>query len=793
MKNGKKKFLELILAVILPAALCSNVAFADVYVSDGQSIGVVLPASTRSEVKDAKAAEIRVMTTGGTREYDGTPFRGGVFVEGLPEGFAVLKAETNEKDYALNVDDGEITVHVGELVIVNSDGEDVTDQLDLCVIEEATVSVLPRKVTIASGDAIKTYDGTPLKEEEAFIVEGSFIAPDSFHAEITGSQTLIGSSENTFTVEILADGKEINYDVTLLPGELEVVPALQQFAGMPEELDPTLVVSMSCEDKDYTLNEPVSFTISVTNIYAEPMTATLNGVNGLILDQMVITDIAPGETVFAEGTYVITEDDVEEGSCEPTVSVELGDFVVYADVLVFTVEPQGSLVLTVKETAQLSAGKVYALGETVLYSVTAENTGNIELTDIRVTNSLNGEELQLELLHPGEAHELVFSYVVTEADILRGAIRYSFTCTAEVPEGVTSSEIFPAVGESSTEAVKGRLTITESANTPDNGRSFTMGETIRYSIYVENTGNITLSNVVITDELSGESLFLGSIAPGKTATANTQHVVSHEDTITGYVRNKATATAENPAAVKESAPAPEILPGETEVPVAANAISVFVRQQWDDQGDIDGLRPNQVTVRLLADGSDTGKILVLQNGSWEGWFTDLPEAADGKRITYTVTAEPVVEYSSTVSGTQQTGYLLTSVHEREYITVSGFLNWHDGDNRRNTRPVSVTVRLYEDGREIAARVITEADGWAWNFGSFPVFRNGSCVEYTIGEDAVPGYYVLKDGFNITNSTTPRTGDGNSISLAMFGFVSSLAALGSIGIAMRGKRGKNRDK
>ncbi|MBQ7099829.1 MAG: Cna B-type domain-containing protein, partial [Oscillospiraceae bacterium] len=51
--------------------------------------------------------------------------------------------------------------------------------------------------------------------------------------------------------------------------------------------------------------------------------------------------------------------------------------------------------------------------------------------------------------------------------------------------------------------------------------------------------------------------------------------------------------------------------------------SVSVKKIWDDNDNQDGLRPNDVTFRLLANGVDTGKTLVITGSSWTGTFTDL--------------------------------------------------------------------------------------------------------------------------------------------------------------------------
>lgn len=84
---------------------------------------------------------------------------------------------------------------------------------------------------------------------------------------------------------------------------------------------------------------------------------------------------------------------------------------------------------------------------------------------------------------------------------------------------------------------------------------------------------------------------------------------------------------------------------------------------WDDADDQAGLRPSSVTVKLYADGEDTGKTLVLTNvDHWTGAFTDLPKYKNGKEVAYTVKEVPVNKYQSSISGGLVKGFVITNRH-----------------------------------------------------------------------------------------------------------------------------------
>lgn len=92
-------------------------------------------------------------------------------------------------------------------------------------------------------------------------------------------------------------------------------------------------------------------------------------------------------------------------------------------------------------------------------------------------------------------------------------------------------------------------------------------------------------------------------------------------------------------------------------------INVSVTKKWSDANDKDGLRPDSVTIKLFADGNDTGKELVLTEATgWAGSFDNLDEYANGKLIDYTIEEVKVDGYTAEISGSMETGYVVTNSH-----------------------------------------------------------------------------------------------------------------------------------
>ena len=197
-------------------------------------------------------------------------------------------------------------------------------------------------------------------------------------------------------------------------------------------------------------------------------------------------------------------------------------------------------------------------------------------------------------------------------------------------------------------------------------------------------------------------------------------------------------------------------PGKTQVPV---------KKVWNDAENQDGKRPDSITVKLLADGQDTGKTLELnKDNNWSGSFTDLDVNKAGKAIKYTIEEVSVAEYESKVTGDATTGFTITNSYTPAKTSVSVKKAWDDKDNQDGKRPASVTVKLLADGQDTGKTLeLNAANGWAGSFIDLDADKGGTPIQYTVVEVTVPGYTskVTGDaasGFTITNSYSPETVD-----------------------------------
>ena len=168
--------------------------------------------------KDVPFAEGDVTVSGYEAKYDGAAHGIGVTVADGIAGAVVRYATAVDGEFAATeptlTDVGSMTVWCeiaapGYITQTNS----------------ATVTITKRAVTLTSGDASKVYDGSPVLSGDVHIAGDGFAASEGATFTVTGSQTSVGTSENTFTYTLNEGTKAGNYDITTVNGTLTITRA----------------------------------------------------------------------------------------------------------------------------------------------------------------------------------------------------------------------------------------------------------------------------------------------------------------------------------------------------------------------------------------------------------------------------------------------------------------------------------------------------------------------------------------------------------------------------------------
>ena len=270
-----------------------------------------------------------------------------------------------------------------------------------------------------------------------------------------------------------------------------------------------------------------------------------------------IASLAPGafdSTTFS-GTYTLTQADIDAGSYTNTASVSGRDpankVVSDTDPDVQPILPRPSIVLEKTSSLDLGSDGRATPGDLIRYSFKVTNTGNVTLDNVQISDALAGVVLSggpLNDLAPGASNSSAFSasYALTQADIDRGSVLNTATVTGTPPSGPAVSDDDDALQPLPQDA-KLELLKVGTLNTGSNS-SADAGDSITYVFTVRNTGNVTLTNIIVSDpKITVVGGPIASLAPGASDNSLTGTYILKAADIGGIFTNTATASGRDPA------------------------------------------------------------------------------------------------------------------------------------------------------------------------------------------------------------------------------------------------------
>jgi len=190
--------------------------------------------------------------------------------------------------------------------------------------------------------------------------------------------------------------------------------------------------------------------------------------------------------------------------------------------------------------------------------------------------------------------------------------------------------------------------------------------------------------------------------------------------------------------------------------------SVSGDKKWNDGDNQDGIRPDEVEVKLLANGAPIQNQTLKPDptGKWSYKFDDLDKYDnDGNLINYTVEEDEIQGYTASYEKTA-TGYDIINEHKPETVDVKGDKKWLDDNDKDKKRPDEITVGLYVDNTKIQETKATKANNWEFKFENLPKYKKGKKIEYTVKEEPVEGYTssikkVSDNVYQIVNTITGK--------------------------------------
>jgi len=428
----------------------------------------------------------------------------------------------------------------------------VTSQLQIPIIPNPTLSMVKSSTTtqVTAAGQVVNYDYL-LKNEGNEILTGITVS-DSLLIPVTCVKTTLNPGESTtctasYTVtqaDIDAGGVLSN---TATADSDQTVPVHAR-VEIPIIQNPTISIKKSSTTTQVTAaGQVINYEYLVTN----EGNVTLTGVTvcdcRLIPVSCGMTTLSPGQSMICTSSYTVTQADMNAGGYLSNKSKVDSDQTgpVIDEMQIPIVQ---NLKLTIKKSS--TTAQVTAAGQIVNYSYLVTNEGNVALTNITVSDSLLIPVMcEKTTLCPGTSMTCMASYTVTQADIDAGMYLTNIaTAVSDQTGAVTDQLDIPIIQDP-------KLTINKNPAT----QSVNIGADAEFFITVKNTGNVTLTDVTMSDPLAPDcEKTFPSLAPYAVETytctvPNVTQGFTNVSTATGITPGGSTVTATGTAVVKLTA------------------------------------------------------------------------------------------------------------------------------------------------------------------------------------------------------------------------------------------------
>ncbi|MGB8813563.1 MAG: DUF11 domain-containing protein, partial [Paracoccaceae bacterium] len=338
-----------------------------------------------------------------------------------------------------------------------------------------------------------------------------------------------------------------------------VVPAIQA---------PALTLTKSTlEDQpgDFFNGNSIDYNYLVLNsgnvTITAPITVSDNLIPSVSCPALPVGGLLPGASINCTGSYTLTAGDIAVASTTNNATATDGTTTSPVDTV--TIPNSGTPALSIVKTVQsVSSGAATfnQVGQTITYNYQVTNTGtagyasDVTIFDDQIS-PISGDTLCFDSVGGTQTFDQLdvvncpATYTVTQADMDRGFVLNEATAKsifAPASPNPTPVQSLPDTANVAA-ATNPELTVTKSA-APASGAA--LGATITYTIIAENTGDVTLSNVVVTDSkvpvLTCDQPDPVTLAPGSDLVCTGPYTVTQADIDAEVIDNTATADAVSP-------------------------------------------------------------------------------------------------------------------------------------------------------------------------------------------------------------------------------------------------------
>ena len=271
-------------------------------------------------------------------------------------------------------------------------------------------------------------------------------------------------------------------------------------------------------------------------------TVTLTGVT--VTDELTglvknVPDLAPGSSASYNTTYTLQQTDLDnngggDGRLENTSVADSNQTMPVSDTESLPLLAKPLLFINktfVNVTGGNENGLADAVGDELNYQIVLANPGNVTLTDVSLSENLTQLNLTGLTLAPGAVEVYQVAYTLQQSDLDNngggdGSIDNLAVADSAQTLAISDTESVPILSRVGMAFDKDFSGVTGGNN---NAWADYAGDVLNYSFKVTNIGTVTLTNVTVTDDLTGLSETLTSLAPGMTQTYTSTYILQQSD------------------------------------------------------------------------------------------------------------------------------------------------------------------------------------------------------------------------------------------------------------------------
>lgn len=475
----------------------------------------------------------------------------------------IINEVSDNADLALYIDVNKSTVGEGESLIYTFTVKNIgTDLVENVSVNDITIPEI--KLTKNANDSDDLHPGKT--------------------CTFTSEYTILSTSDDGYFInEAVAVGEKNGVSTTSEKSQAKVLVSNKKTE---------LTVNKSVNRAKAIIGDLLEYTIIVTNTGE----TVLNGINVVdtqksgsitFINNGSTNDLKPQESVIFIGNYIVNQIDIEDNKI-----INIAKISAVSDngeeITIFSNEAVTTIINSSLKLKKTVNNEFPLPGETITFNYTVTNISINPIKDVKIKDDLFNSNIlspkSVDSLLPGQTVVFTANYMVPKDLIPGHVIQSDATCVGkdENNNNVTSdvSSIICTIAESK----KDEKPLASVSKVIDNDKPY-KGDTVKYTIIINNIGNTLLENVVVEDKQLGYVNTIERLDVGQTFTIDLTKKVTEDvgETFTNTVEVSSNALQKVSASVSYNVYELEATTNDTQSP--NSTASVPIKEMLPNAGE----------------------------------------------------------------------------------------------------------------------------------------------------------------------------------------------------------------